>query len=168
MAAATLRAENVHEARALTPRVNMNLERGCDMTTDSKQPSATGKIAMILGIAIGLWLAWWYYAALAADGAPQGARIRSEVSASGPMSLESTQAGAPRRDAMRTHLEAMNERDLKRFYVRCSQEGSERRLDGGEAMACSVGYDVLLQKHFAGDFKRLLAWSRSPRAAETR
>jgi hypothetical protein len=35
-------------------------------------------------------------------------------------------------------------------------------------MACSVGYDVLLKKHFGGDFEQLLAWSRSVQAAEMR
>jgi hypothetical protein len=63
-------------------------------------------------------------------------------------------------DAMRTRLEAMPESSVKDFYARCSQESVERRLDGGEAMACSIGYDVLLRKHFGGDFGRLHAWSR--------
>lgn len=129
------------------------------MTSDPKQPSVTGKIAMILGIAIGLWLAWWYYAAVAADGAAQ--TNRRDMSSAERTSSQPTPVGAPAGDAMRIRLETMDERDLKRFYVRCSQQGIERRLDGGEAMTCSVGYDVLLKKHFGGDFQRLLAWSRS-------
>lgn len=63
-------------------------------------------------------------------------------------------------DAMRAWLESLPEPAVKEFYARCSQESVERRLDGGEAMVCSIGYDVLLRKHFAGDFARLHAWSR--------
>ena len=50
---------------------------------------------------------------------------------------------------------------MKEVYARCSQAVIERRLDGGEAMTCSIGYDVLLKKHFAGNFDLLLAWSRA-------
>jgi hypothetical protein len=62
--------------------------------------------------------------------------------------------------SLRARLEAMPETDVKAFYARCSDASSERRLDGGEAMACSIGYEVLLQKHFNGDFEGLLSWSR--------
>ena len=67
---------------------------------------------------------------------------------------------APGSGAMRTRLEAMSEKEVKDFYTRCSEESIAQRLDGGEAMACSIGYEVLLQKHFGGDFGRLLVWSR--------
>jgi hypothetical protein len=63
-------------------------------------------------------------------------------------------------DPTRARLEQLSEREMKRFYTRCPQDGKAHRLDGGEAMACSIGYDVLLKKHFAGDFERLLRWSR--------
>ena len=69
---------------------------------------------------------------------------------------EAMALGDPIRDA----LEQLSEHELKTFYSRCSQESVERRLDGGEAMACSISYDVLLNKHFSGDFKNLVAWSR--------
>ena len=65
-------------------------------------------------------------------------------------------------DLIRDALEELSEHELKAFYSRCSQESVERRLDGGEAMTCSISYDVLLNRHFSGDFKNLVAWSRAP------
>ena len=65
-------------------------------------------------------------------------------------------------DPIRDALEQLSEHELKTFYSRCSQESVERRLGGGEAMTCSISYDVLLNRHFAGDFKNLVAWSRAP------
>jgi hypothetical protein len=62
--------------------------------------------------------------------------------------------------SLRARLEALPETDVKAFYTRCSDASIGGRLDGGEAMACSIGYDVLLQKHFNGDFEGLLSWSR--------
>lgn len=35
----------------------------------------------------------------------------------------------------------------------------------GETAVCSVGYDVLLKRHFGGDFEALLACSRRQRHA---
>ena len=58
-------------------------------------------------------------------------------------------------------MERLSEREIKALYMRCSLEAAERRLDGGEAMICSVGYDVLLRKHFSGNFDSLLTWSRA-------
>lgn len=66
----------------------------------------------------------------------------------------------PTSEWMRAQLEGMPETEVKAFYARCSDASIGRRLDGGEAMACSIGYEVLLQKHFGGDFERFLAWSR--------
>lgn len=67
-------------------------------------------------------------------------------------------------DALRARLEAAGAEELKLLYLRCSQETLERRLDAGEAMACSVVYDVLLRNYFGGDFVQLLAWSRAQQA----
>ena len=58
-------------------------------------------------------------------------------------------------------MERLSELEIKALYSRCSQEATERRLDGGEAMNCAIAYDVLLKKHFSGDFHALLAWSRA-------
>jgi hypothetical protein len=69
------------------------------------------------------------------------------------------------RDPIRDALERLSEYKLKAFYVRCSGQSIERRLDGGEAMICSIAYEVLLRKYFGGDFEVLLAWSRAQAAA---
>ena len=136
------------------------------MPTDSNQWGLPGKVGAILGVAIGIWLAWWYYVAVAASTEPPVKAPSVHSARMERTGLDSPEASVPPLDAMRTYLEQMSEQDMKRFYTRCSREGIERRLDGGEAMACSIGYDVLLKKHFAGDFDRFLAWSRSPQAAE--
>ena len=88
----------------------------------------------------------------------------------GALSADERQAGVPpaqvsranaRRDPIRDAIARLSEHEIKAFYVRCSQEGVERKLDGSEAMICSIGYDVLLNKHFAGNFDLLRAWSRA-------
>jgi hypothetical protein len=122
--------------------------------------TACSKAATILVIATALWLAW-YCAASVAAGAGHWAAIQpggAFVERTG-VARDATLALAL--DPMRTRLERLSEREMKAFYVRCSQDGMAGRLDGGEAMACSIGYDVLLKKHFAGDFERLLKWSRN-------
>jgi hypothetical protein len=63
-------------------------------------------------------------------------------------------------DSLRAHLQRLSERDVKQFYLGCSAAAMRGRLGGGETAACSVGYEVLLQRHFGGDFHALLAWSR--------
>ena len=70
-------------------------------------------------------------------------------------------ASAPRPDPLRASMEGLSAAELKAFYGSCSQEGIERRLDGSDAIACSIGYDILLHRDFSGDFERFLAWSRS-------
>jgi hypothetical protein len=114
------------------------------------------------------WLAWY-----AAASAPPGGR--ADVTAAPfyppPVQRPVAQSLAPltaRHDPMRVRLEQLSEGEMKSFYSRCSEEGVARRLDGGEAMACSIGYDVLLNKHFSGDFERLLLWSRSRAARDIR
>jgi hypothetical protein len=123
--------------------------------------NACGKAAIILGIATVLWLAW-YCAASAAAGGPGESAAFQQGSRHGQrtgMERDTTLARAV--DSTRARLEQLSEREMKTFYARCSQHGMVGRLDGGEAMACSIGYDILLEKHFAGDFERLLRWSRS-------
>lgn len=82
------------------------------------------------------------------------------VEDSGPR-LERAGLEAGASDSIRQRLERLSEQEMKRFYVGCSQADTERRLDSGGVMACSIGYDVLLKKHFAGDFDQLLSWSRA-------
>lgn len=69
------------------------------------------------------------------------------------------------RDPIRARIEQLSEHDVKRFYLRCNEESLQRRLDSGEASICSIGYDILLTKHFKGNFHALLAWSRDQREA---
>jgi len=103
---------------------------------------------------------------VAMEGTPQhgesaagGAPARTPSGIEGPI---------PAGDSSREGLDRLAEEELKAFYVRCSGQSIERRLDGGEAMACSIGYDVLLKKYFGGDFERLLAWSRAAGTASPR
>ena len=49
---------------------------------------------------------------------------------------------------------------VKSIYVQCSDQSVGRRLGGGEVAYCSTVYNVLLTRHFGGDFSALLAWSR--------
>ena len=112
----------------------------------SRSPN-TAKVAWITAAAV--VFPAWQSGALSAD-ARQAAGPPAQVS----------QANASR-DPVRGAIERLSEHEIKAFYVRCSQEGAERKLDGSEAMICSVGYDVLLNKHFAGNFDLLLAWSRA-------
>ena len=92
-----------------------------------------------------------YRAAISAD-EPQASGVPAQVS-------RANDGG--NRDPVRDAFERLSEHEIKAFYLRCSREVAERRMDGGEAMMCSVGYDVLLNKHFAGSFESLWAWSRA-------
>jgi hypothetical protein len=62
--------------------------------------------------------------------------------------------------AIRMRFQSAPARDIKQFYLQCVRESTEVRLTAGEATICSIGYDVLLRHHFAGDFEALLAWSK--------
>ena len=50
---------------------------------------------------------------------------------------------------------------LKRAYLACDDAAMQRRLDGADAMQCSMVYEALKRRAFDGDFGQLLAWSRS-------
>jgi hypothetical protein len=63
-------------------------------------------------------------------------------------------------DALRGHLEGLTVSQIKHVDLNCSNEPMERRLAGGEAAMCSIAYDVLLNRHYGGNFDALLAWSR--------
>jgi len=69
-------------------------------------------------------------------------------------------ASWPASGGLHARFERMAERDLKLFYLRCSRDSSQRRLDFGEAAGCSAGSEVLKQRSFGGDFDALLAWWR--------
>lgn len=133
------------------------------MSAQSRHWSVFGEASVILVIAAAVWLAW-YCAAVAAMKPVAG----MAPAASAPPVPTRAERMHVSDEPMRARLERLSEREMKAFYARCSAEGVERRLDGGEAMACSIGYDVLLNKHFEGDFERLLRWSRSERTADMR
>lgn len=135
------------------------------MSANPNEWSVFSKASIILGIAAAIWLAWYCVAVAATKPAPV-----TPLGDLAPVEWTRVEAGNARaiEDPVRARLERLSEREMKQFYSRCSQEGAERRLDGGEAMACSIGYDVLLNKHFDGDFERLLSWSRSDRLTGSR
>lgn len=64
------------------------------------------------------------------------------------------------RDQLRAHAERLPERDLERWFLRCSREASERLMGFDEAALCSIGFEALKQRKFGGDFEAMLAWWR--------
>ena len=69
-----------------------------------------------------------------------------------------------RQDRTKARLEQLSDSDLKSFYLDCSRTG-RRSLGMGGVAVCSVGYELLLQRTFEGDFYALLAWSKQQRGA---
>lgn len=63
-------------------------------------------------------------------------------------------------DAARDRLAQLPAATVKQVYAQCSAVSLTRRPGDGEAAMCSIVYDVLLTRHFGGDFHALLAWSR--------
>jgi hypothetical protein len=57
-------------------------------------------------------------------------------------------------------LQAMPEGDLKETYLHCWRESTHRVMGYGEIALCSIVYETVLRRIFAGDFDALLAWSR--------
>lgn len=64
------------------------------------------------------------------------------------------------REQLFTTFERMPEPQVKGFFLLCSRESSQRMLDFGDAMRCSMANDALLKRSFRGDFDALLAWWR--------
>lgn len=69
-----------------------------------------------------------------------------------------------RQDRIKSRLERLSDSDLKSFYLECSRTGRGSLGMGGVAV-CSVGYELLLQRTFEGDFYALLDWSKRQRGA---
>lgn len=67
-----------------------------------------------------------------------------------------------------TALRGLSELDLKAFYLQCSHAASQGSLGSSDIAHCSVGYEMLLNDVFGGDFFALLAWSRSQSREATR
>jgi hypothetical protein len=61
----------------------------------------------------------------------------------------------------RSQLANVPVEQLKIAYLDCDRKASRAVLDFGSARACSLTAEELLQRGFAGNFDRLLAWWRS-------
>jgi hypothetical protein len=70
-------------------------------------------------------------------------------------------------DPARRHFERLDEREIKRYYRACAGDAVGRRVGSSEIRACSIAYDVLLTRHFGGDFMALLTWSRAHRGEQS-
>jgi hypothetical protein len=67
-----------------------------------------------------------------------------------------------------SRFEAMSSSCRKALVVRCNQSARTQLLDLGTAAVCSVGYEALLRRDFAGDFHKLMAWWQAqPQASST-
>lgn len=62
-----------------------------------------------------------------------------------------------------SHYEALPASCLKTLFLACSRAANAQLLDLGSAAACSIGYEALLRRGFAGDFHALMAWWRVQR-----
>lgn len=67
------------------------------------------------------------------------------------------------RDPLRERLQDLNERQLKAVYFECGRIAADRRLEPAEVEFCSIAYDILLRRHFAGDYGALQAWAVAAR-----
>jgi len=47
---------------------------------------------------------------------------------------------------------------LKVIYLGCERTASAGRLDGGDAMYCSMVYEELKKKGFGGEFRHIRSW----------
>lgn len=110
---------------------------------------ALAAIVLLLNVGFG--------AALAAG--PDGARSPYQGGSAGTGSPTAGAAAAA--DPIRGRIERLSMLEAKQFYLDCSRSAMRGRLDGASTALCSIGYDVLLKRHFGGDFHALLAWSRS-------
>lgn len=69
---------------------------------------------------------------------------------------------AGREEAL-SRYEALPASCLKTIFLACSRAANAQLLDLGSAAACSLGYEALLRRGFAGDFHALMAWWRVQR-----
>ena len=69
------------------------------------------------------------------------------------------------RSAIVAQLAAVPANDLRHVYLACARESSDRLLEPGEAVICSMVADALLAREFNGDFQALIAWWQTQRDA---
>ena len=122
--------------------------------------------SVIVALAAALWLVSFSVATAIFE---PGVRAAAPGAIQTPVRHPSAQSGAASTGAgesLRARFERLPAGEVKRYYARCSRESSARRLEGGEAMACSVAYEVLLTAYFDNDFHALLQWSRADGAPQ--
>jgi hypothetical protein len=71
------------------------------------------------------------------------------------------------RDGTLSRYEQLPQHCLEALFMRCAAEANQQILDFGSAAACSIGYEALLKRGFAGDFQALMAWWRTQRPGES-
>lgn len=81
-------------------------------------------------------------------------------------SIHAAAAGAD--DVHAAALRQLSDEGLKTYYLQCSDSALQSALGASEIALCSVGYELLLQRVFGGDFFALLTWSRSQADADAR
>jgi len=75
------------------------------------------------------------------------------------VSIHGTAAAAD--DVHAAALRQPSDEDLKAYYLQCSHSALQSALGASEIAVCSVGYELVLQRVFRGDFLALLHWSRN-------
>ena len=55
-------------------------------------------------------------------------------------------------------INSMSIVELKSVYLGCEQAATTSRLNGGDAMYCSMVYEELKNKAFRGEFRRITSW----------
>ncbi len=68
------------------------------------------------------------------------------------LAVQNGQAGQPEPEAYTTD-------DLKVVYINCEKAALSERMDRGQVTFCSTIYELLKQRAFGGDFRRLKEWS---------
>jgi hypothetical protein len=108
-------------------------------------------------------LAWWRdeRARLEEDAAPAPEQPATDMESPAAMPVVAPAATPP--------LSRAAPEQLKSAYLQCERLALTTPLDFGTAAQCSVVYEALKQRVFAGDFERLHAWWRqaSKATAET-
>ncbi len=117
-----------------------------------------GSLAAIAQRIVAAALAGWLLSVpLAGDSLATEA---SEAGAAATTARQENRAPVVTIDPVRVYFEQRSELEIKRIYRSCARESLARSLGTCEVEVCSTAYDVLLNKHFNGDFAALLRWSR--------
>lgn len=123
-------------------------------TKQSKRVAAAASVAIVIGMLI--------FMGSAVEGRADGVAQRSSQPAAHGTPVIAAMRADDGADSVRARIEQLGADELKAIYRHCAREAVAQRLGNGEIALCSVAYEVLLHKHFAGEFLALLAWSRQP------